>query len=156
MRWLIGFFLMLNLLATASCGFHLRGSTAGLSAGDIVVHGVEASHPLALALTGQNGQTKPRFDVQIERETWDRRVSAFGSDGRAVEYELKYDVSFKLRDIAIDRNGPQDSVRILRFYGFDPAQALAKSAEETSLRAEMIREAATAIKRRTAAWARTL
>lgn len=155
MRWLIGFFLMLNLLTTASCGFHLRGSTAGLSAGDLAVHGVEASHPLAQVLTGQNAQAKPRFDVQIERETWDRRISAFGSDGRAVEYELKYDVSFLLRDIANDRNGPKDSIRILRFYGFDPAQALAKSAEETSLRAEMIREAATAITRRTAAWART-
>lgn len=147
--------LSVAIAALAGCGFHLRGTTTGLAAADVGVLGVDAGNPLAQALARGDAERTPKFEVNIERETWDRRVSAFGSDGRPVEYELKYDVSFTLRDAVNGRVGTPDSVRVLRFYGFDPSQPLAKSAEETSLRADMVREAAAAILRRTASWART-
>jgi len=136
------------------CGFHLRGATGGLSPGDVSVLGVDAGNPLAQALAARGAAQAPRYEVNIEREAWDRRVSAFGSDGRAIEYELKYDVAFTLRDIASGRVTPSDTVRVLRFYGFDPSQPLAKSAEESSIRADMVREAAASLLRRTASWGR--
>jgi len=144
----------LAVLVATGCGFHLRGATGGLTPGDVSVLGIDAGNPLAQALAARGAAQAPRYEVNIEREAWDRRVSAFGSDGRAVEYELKYDVAFTLRDIASGRTAPSDTVRVLRFYGFDPSQPLAKSAEESSIRADMVREAAASLLRRTASWGR--
>ena len=150
-----GVWLSVLIVFAAGCGFHLRGATGGLSAGDVSVSGVDPGNALAQALTARGATQAPRFEVSIQNETWDRRVSAFGSDGRAIEYELKYDVSYSLRELASGRVGSSDTVRVLRFYGFDPSQPLAKSGEETSIRADMVREAAASLLRRAASWGRT-
>jgi LPS-assembly lipoprotein len=158
---------LLLLLATGcllltSCGFHLRG-----------VGGVELSprfSVLRVNVEGNQLQNDPllvamknvlriQTDVQIEDsgdapqlmlygERSDSQVLSVSSTGKADEYLLKYEVSFRL----IDKDGrllsePQ-TVRIQRDHAFDRLNVLSKEREERELRREMQRDAVQQILRR--------
>src|SRR5690606_12970522 len=76
------------------------------------------------------------------REELDRRVLSVDSEGRAVEYELNYTVSFDVSRDDIDWRIPEQSMTLSRDYFFDRLDVLAADRQEALLRQDMQREMA--------------
>lgn len=145
-------------IATAGCGFRLRGRaelpeaferlyiTGGDRYGELQI-GLRrelAAHGIEL-VDGDAGYTAR---LEILNEQSDRRVLSRGGDGRASEYELVYQVAFRAEDAEGHTLVEDQDVRLTRDYTFDPQVALAKSDEEEMIRENMREEAVRQIMRR--------
>lgn len=145
-------------LTLAACGFHLRGSpelTGGNAAlpAEMAVTTIEAAsqtselvRQLKRALRSVDivvaEEDLPQAAVLSLREGLDRRVLSVDSEGRAVEYELNYTVSFDVNRDDIDWRIPEQSITLSRDYFFDRLDALAADRQEQLLRQDMQREMA--------------
>ena len=158
---------MLLLVATCqlllvSCGFHLRGtgkvelppvfSTLRV----MVENNQQQNDPL---LVGMKNALRTQTDVQIEDsgdapllvfygERSDSQLLSVSSSGRADEYLLKYEVSFRLTGKDGKALSEPQTVRVQRDHVFDRLNVLAKEREEQELRREMQRDAVRQILRR--------
>jgi LPS-assembly lipoprotein len=149
---------MLLVLQLAACGFHLRGAvTLPPSFTDMaVVDGVpptDIAGELRTALKRQGVRlvadaSQAKAVLKIHDETFGKRVSAVGREGKAQEYRLTYGVSFSLRGPDGEWWLSREQVTVQRDLRFDETAGLGASQEETQLREEMVREAATQILRR--------
>jgi len=144
-------------LLLAGCGFHLRGA-AVLPKGVDRIH-VQAANPdltdeLTLFLQDGGAKVLPSAKgadavLAVNDERFDRRVLTVDpKTGKAREYQLSYSLNFALRG----KNGtmlvaPQQ-VKLDRDYVFDADQVLGSSAQESTLRTEMRRDAVQQILRR--------
>jgi LPS-assembly lipoprotein len=151
-------FPLIAALTLAACGFHLRGSpelTGGNSAlpAEMAVTVVEAPsqtselvRQLKRALRSADivvaEEDLPQAALLTLREELDRRVLSVDSEGRAVEYELNYTVSFDVSRDDIDWRIPEQSMTLSRDYFFDRLDALAADRQEALLRQDMQREMA--------------
>ena len=143
-----------NLLLV-SCGFHLRGAgkvelSPWLSSLRVNVEGNQQQNdPLLVAM---KNALRTQTGVQIEDdgdvpllvlygERSDSRVLSVSSTGKADEYLLKYEVSFRLIDKASRLLSEPQTVRIQRDHAFDRLNVLSKEREERDLRREMQRDA---------------
>lgn len=146
----------------ASCGFHLRGTgkvemPPVLSVMQVRMEGdLLGNHPLLEAV---KNALRTQTDIQIQesgdaprlmlyREQSDSRVLSLTSTGKVDEYLLKYEVSFRLVDVADKPLSEPQTVRVQRDHQFDRLNVLAKEREEQELRREMQRDAAQQILRR--------
>ena len=145
-----------------SCGFHLRGTgkaelQAALSILQVRVEGnLLENHPLLAAMkyalrTQANVRIEetgdaPRLLLYGERS--DSRVLSVTSTGKAEEYLLTYEVSFRLTDAKEQPLSEPQTVRVQRDYRYDPLNVLAKEREEQELRRELQRDAVQQILRR--------
>jgi LPS-assembly lipoprotein len=133
------------------CGFHLRGATVlpepmtrtelsgATTEGPL---GIEIAQVLrsaggALVGPGEGGTAV----LHIVSERMNRRVASVGAGGKASEYELRYVLTAALRTPEGEILAPQQSVTVVRTYGFDPNNVLGASNEEELLRNEMRRQA---------------
>jgi LPS-assembly lipoprotein len=155
---------LVGLVALAGCGFHLRGSNQAPMPAELAVLRVQVSggassydpllNAMHNALRTQGGVTiAERGDAPLLTlfgERVDTRVISADASGKAREYMLRYQVSFRLAD-AEGRVllAPQTVVR-QKSYTFDPLNVLAKEREERELRREVQQEAAEQIVRRLA------
>ncbi len=146
---LMGVVLLLGLVV--GCGFHLRGS-AVIPAPLLPIHvsGQDNGNPLvvklreslsrqqALAENSQYAQTS----INVESDNWFRRVLSVDEAGRALAYEMQYQLVFSIHSesglIAIDRA----SIKLHQEYGYDVGLALAKTAELTKIREQLYADAA--------------
>ena len=150
-----------NLLLV-SCGFHLRGAgkvelLPGLSSLRVNVEGNQLQNdPLLVAM---KNVLRTQADVQIEDsddapllvlygEHSDSQVLSVSSTGKADEYLLKYEVSFRLIDKDNRLLSEPQTIRIQRDHAFDRLNVLSKEREEQELRREMQRDAVQQILRR--------
>lgn len=163
-RAALGLMLLAGLIAVSGCGFHLRGSKqapmpAELAELRVQVSGGASSYDPLLnamhnALRTQGGVAiAERGDAPLLTlfgERVENRVISVDASGKAREYMMRYEVSFRLND-AEGRAllAPQTVVR-QKSYTFDPLNVLAKEREEQELRREAQREAAEQIVRRLA------
>lgn len=151
------FFVVLMALATASCGFHLRGNymlpddIAKLSLtsfdrygqlhrqvkSQFQLHGIEPVSPSAQV---------PNLHL-ISESTGERTLSLY-QNARAAEYELTYTVRYR---IVVPGKGSQSyTTRVNRTFLDNPLTALAKSVERDMIEQEMREQAAKQIMRQLA------
>lgn len=151
--------LLITALLLSACGFHLRGSSA--------LPGGNRALPAEMAVTVVNAPSQTSELVrQLKRglrsadivvaeaddlphaallslsEALDRRVLSVDSEGRAVEYELNYTVTFQVSRPDIAWEIPSQSITLTRDYYFDRLEALAASRQEELLRRNMQQEMA--------------
>jgi len=151
-----GRFRALLLLLTAAlllggCGFHLRGQLAlPKGAEHILISGIAPSQPLgqeiARLYTRAGGVVVDKREeadavLEILGQKDDRRVAAVNSEGRVSQYELYYELNFRLLDLRGEIIHPATAVSVTRDYAFDPNNVLGKAQEETLLREDMRQQA---------------
>lgn len=155
MHVLIQTAVMVSLLLSAGCGFHLRGVDLPEHVGAIYVQAPSAlANELVLHLeSGGASIASTREDADtiliVDSEDFDRRVlSVRAGSGKVGEYELVYTAVFR----AVRNDGlvllNRQSVNMLRDYVFDADAVIGKSREQGVLRSEMRRDAAQQIVRR--------
>ncbi|MBI3896682.1 MAG: hypothetical protein HY308_00125 [Gammaproteobacteria bacterium] len=153
--------IVLVAAALAGCGFHLRGSSGGvtlpasLAKVRIVMTTAAANDPLAVAVRNAFAQAGASVvdavdvpTVSLSREDVESRVIGVSTTtAKANQYRLRYVVGFQL-------SGPQplppQNVQLQRDFNYDPALTLAKEQEERELVRDMRNEAAQIIVRRLA------
>lgn len=151
-------------LTLMGCGFHLRGAGSttlpeSLSRLRVVVQDSRLAND-PLLLTVRNAlQSDPKVVITTEAdapllalfgERTDTQVLSVSASGRASGYTLKYELGYRVTDARGASIVPDQTVRLLRDYTFDPVNILAKEQEEAELKRNMQREAIQHILRRLA------
>jgi LPS-assembly lipoprotein len=156
------FVLLAALGVLSSCGFHLRGTgkvefPPMLSTLRVMIESSQQQNDPLLA--AMKNALRTQTDVQIEDsgdapllvlygEHSDSQVLSVSSTGKADEYLLKYEVSFRLTGKDDKALTESQTVRLQRDHAFDRLNVLAKEREEQELRGEMQRDAVQQILRR--------
>jgi len=151
-------------LGLSACGFHLRGAgkaelPAALSTLRVAIEGNQAANDPLLAamktaLRTQAGVTvvdsveAPLLLLSGERS--DSQVLSVGTTGKADEYLLKYEVSFRLIGVDGKTLAEAQTVKLQRDHAFDRFNVIAKEREEVDLRRDMQRDAVQQVLRRLA------
>jgi LPS-assembly lipoprotein len=145
------------LLATASCGFQLRG-TASLPFYTIHVPNATAGIALEIKRSIQAGTTSRVVDdaksaaalLQFTEETRRKEILSLTSAGRVNEYRLFYRVGFRVSDGKGGDFLPPVTIQLFRDMTYDDSQVLAKEAEEQLLFRDMQSDMAQQVLRRIA------
>ncbi|MEI8594950.1 LPS-assembly lipoprotein LptE [Photobacterium sp. Hal280] len=150
-------FVVVLALATASCGFHLRGNymlpddIARLSLtsfdkygpltrmvkSQFKLHGIEAVPP--------SSQVP---NLHLLSESLGERTLSLYQNSRAAEYELTYTVSYQV--VVPDKGAKRFTTKVNRSFLDNPLTALAKSVERDMLQDEMRQQASRQIMRQLA------
>jgi len=136
-------------MSLSACGFRLRGS---VEVPDVLqqtyIAGVaefsELNQELRKVLqrsgsTVVNNSASAKSIITISSENFRRRVLSVDSVGRASEYELHYKYNFTISRAEGEVIIRDQSIIVTRDYQFDPDNVLAKDAEETQIRSDMVR-----------------
>ncbi len=137
--------LLLSLLA--GCGFQLRQADPQDLPWRLDIRGLAAEDPLARRLQAWSAADGHPATLEFARADWQRRVLSVGSDGKAVEYELRYVLRFRLLGPGGQTLLPWQGLDLRTDYAFDPAQVLAKGREAELLRQDLRDQASRAIAR---------
>lgn len=168
-RFLLYTLAMLTTVALTGCGFHLRSAPSlpdNLNA--VIIGSAKAHAPLGRALYkrltvyGLNGiyqhqvnqQTDTGVAVYLLPESLERRLLSVYPSGQVAEYELIYNVRYKVQ--FPDQQAIMATFEVVRDYQDDPDQVLAKSRELDLVLDEMRMEAADIIIRRLSSQANVL
>jgi LPS-assembly lipoprotein len=161
-RWFIPLLLATFGLLQVACGFHLRGTgkvelSQRFSVLRVNIEGnLLQNDPLLVAM---KNALRSQTDVQIEDggdapllvlygERSDSQVLSVSSTGKADEYLMKYEVSFRLMGKENRLLTEPQTVIIQRDHAFDRLNVLSKEREERELRRDMQRDAIQQILRR--------
>jgi len=156
---------MLSLLLVSTlvaCGYHMRGAvTLPPEMHTTWIQG-NSNSQLVRALRRNltvskinvvSDKTEGAATLSITRDKISRRILSIGSDGKAREFMLLYEVDYQLKGIDGKPVHDQQKVSLQRSYLFDPNDVLAAGQEEATLRREMVRDMADLILRRLSAQA---
>jgi LPS-assembly lipoprotein len=145
---------MASTLLLSGCGFELRGK-ADLSFDTIYLQGpnytVAKDLRKALKINGVTVVNSPEeADLMLDflSEVYDRRILSLSGRGRVTEYELIYNLNFRLKNAGNELWGPVQTIEGRRDFSYDDTQVLAKSYEEARLREDMQADAVREIMRR--------
>ena len=132
--------MLVSTLMLSACGFELRGA-ADLAFKSIYIQGpnytVSKDLRKALAIndvTIVNNAKDADLLLEFLSETYDRRILSLSGRGRVTEYELLYNLNFRIREAGSELWGPVQTIEGRRDFSYDDTQVLAKSYEETRLR----------------------
>jgi len=148
----------------SACGFHLRGSASAtipepMQRLRVTIADSRLAHePLRVAM---RNTLEANTDVLVtddpaapvlllSGEHTDVQVIAVNVTGRASAYTMRYEVKYRVVEPGGRILLPEQSVRLLRDFTFDPVNVLAKEREEQDLKRIMQREATQHIVRRLA------
>lgn len=152
--------LLMIALMISACGFHLRGnydlskslavvSLQGISqhsdTGRLLVSALNASD-----VTVADEKDTNNFRLVISNESINKRILSLDSTGRANQYELRYQLSFKLQDEQGQDRVAEKTISLRREFLYDENLVLAKSAEEKRLVQDMRSDAVQQLIRRLA------
>lgn len=151
---------VVTVSVVSACGFQLRGSQ-DLSdlLPEVRLAGTELQGELGRELSRSLKQSRVIITddansiLSIISEKVNKRVLSVDTAGRANQYELVYQLQFRL-DKLLDEKGltkevlPAMKVEVKREYQFDQSQLLAKSDEESSLLRSMREDAMLSLMRR--------
>lgn len=157
--------LLALVLVLAGCGFQLRGA-ANLPK-EMATTWLRVEDPtsafareLELLLRGNGveladgpGQGAAELDIMRERIT--RRALTISGDARVREFELVFDLRFRLVDASGAVLLGPESLRLERDFQFDEQEILAAATEEELVREELRRSMAASLIRRLEAFGRT-
>jgi LPS-assembly lipoprotein len=143
----------------AGCGFQLRGSIAlpfdslylDSKGAPSLAADMESNlrHGAKVRLTAKPDEAQATLHLGPEKS--DKRILSIGGTGRVREYQLIYQVNFRVVDNASkdDLIEPQ-TVELRRDFSYDDSKVLAKEAEEQVLWRDMRTDAVQQIQRRLA------
>ena len=154
--------LVTGILATVSaCGFHLRGAVvlppelqqialqgtppAGALAVEIR-NALEVAGGKLVASTGNADSV-----IVITRDAVEQTVLSVNPAGQASEYQLHYQLGFRLEAPDGRPRVPAQAISLYRQYEFNPATVLAKSDQQADLTRQMRRAAVNQMLQRLAA-----
>jgi len=148
-----------SALLTAACGFQLRGQ-ATLPFETLYV-GLPAISPLGTELKRNiiagtrtklvDDPAKAQAILDLVGETRDKSILSFDTTGRVRELQLRYRVSFRVRDGHGRDYLPQGEIRLTREVSYNDTQVLSKESEEQLLYRDMQTDMVQQILRRLAA-----
>lgn len=138
-------------LAFTACGFHLRG-------GETLPASMARTH---LALADENGDLaralRPLLEsagaklvpgsedaatLLVTQDRMHREILTVGAQARVNEFQLRYNVTFTVRNAAGKTLVPERTLELTRDFTFDEASVLGKANEEALLREELYAEMA--------------
>lgn len=144
--------------ALAGCGFHLRGAVElPPEMTEVAIQGTKPYGELGVALRNgfarEGGQVvesvqQARSVLVITHDATIRRVLSVDSSGQANQYEVEYNLGFRLDDPDGAIRVAAQSISLRRQYRFDPNQTLAKADEEARLVRQMREDAVRQMLRR--------
>jgi len=155
-----GVSVVLLCLLMAACGFHLRGQGNYRPAfQSVYVEGdgrstLVAELRRAVSASGATLAPKPEGAeaiLQVVGESRDKSILSLSGAGRVREYELRYQVSYRLRDAGGKELMPAGVVSLKRAISFSEAEVLSKESEEALLYRDMESDAVQQIMRRLSA-----
>jgi len=151
-RALVFVLLTLAMLSTAACGFKLRGLTELPPAMERVeLLGAETYSDIGVMLRQllkANGSTlvgasdNPTIRILIQDTSRRRDVVALGSTGKAVEFELIYEVAFSAETAAGEPLFDRRTVSTRRDYAYTETEVVSRTAAEEQIYIELVQEAA--------------
>lgn len=142
--------------ALAACGFQLRGKV-DLPFDTVFVDGPQYSKLLSQLQRGIEGGSRTRLTetraaaqaiVQLVGDSQERIILAVSGGGRIRELQLRYRVTFSVKDNKGREWLPKNDVVVLRDMTYDDSQVLAKEGEANQLFREMQADAVQQILRR--------
>ena len=146
------------LAQLAACGWRLRGNyDFPKSMERVYVQGTARYSALGNAIhnafQGTNAQLVANLDqataiLVILSDKSAQRILATDSSGRASEYEISYQLTFKLTDAKDSVLVADQQISLKREYRFDPNNVLATGGEVDRLTHDMLREAVQQMLRR--------
>jgi len=143
-------------LLLGACGFHLRAQ-ATLPFETLYVEGSGNStfvNELKRAVQSGSstrlveGPGEAQAVLQVMGETRQKNILSLSGGGRVREYQLIYQISFRLHDGKGKELMPVNSISLKRDISFNDAQLLAKESEEVLLYRDMQSDAVQQIFRR--------
>lgn len=150
-----GYFVMIlvlsGVLLASACGFKLRGDVEIPAELNPMYIQAPGSSPVRGAmveqLRGSQVQlaTTPkdaRVIIRIERETRGTRVAALDRDGKALSYELHYQVTFDAVDPGGKKLLPLQELDLVRSYDNANVEVLGKQLEADLIYEDLVRESA--------------
>jgi LPS-assembly lipoprotein len=146
-------------LATAACGFQLRGQaklpfeTLYVAIPDISPMGIELKRNIVAGTNTKLARDRAEAQaiLEVTSEERGKTILSFDIGGRARELQLRYTLAFRVHDAKGRDYLPRSEIRITRDISFNDAQVLAKEAEEQLLFRDMQRDMVQQILRRLAA-----
>lgn len=146
-------------LVTAACGFQLRGQaklpfeTLYVAIPQISEFGTELKRNIIAGthtkLVNDPAQAQAILDLISEERG--KSILSFDTSGRVREFQLRYRISFRVRDARGRDYLPQSEIRLTRDISFNDAQVLSKESEELLLFRDMQSDMVQQILRRLAA-----
>lgn len=146
-------------LVTAACGFQLRGQaklpfeTLYVAIPQISELGTELKRNIIAGthtkLVNDPAQAQAILDLISEERG--KSILSFDTSGRVREFQLRYRISFRVRDAHGRDYLPQSEIRLTRDISFNDAQVLSKESEELLLFRDMQSDMVQQILRRLAA-----
>jgi LPS-assembly lipoprotein len=146
------------LLTLAACGFRLRG-TADVPFETIFLPGATGGIALDLKRNIQVGTNAKVVDdagkaeavLQFTEETRAKEVLSLTGTGRVREFQLRYQVGFRVHDGKGGEFVPPNTILLVRDVTFNDSEILAKEQEEQILFRDMQSDMVQQILRRLAA-----
>jgi LPS-assembly lipoprotein len=146
-------------LVTAACGFQLRGQ-AKLPFETLYV-AIPAISPLGIELKRNiiagthtrlvNTPAEAQAIFEMTSEERGKSILSFDTSGQVREFQLRYRLSFRVRDAKGRDYLPQSEIRVTRDVSYSSTQVLAKESEEQLLFRDMQNDMVQQILRRLAA-----
>ena len=147
--------LLLLALLVAGCGFRLRGSVdvpfETLYVPDAMSGiGLDLKRHLEAGTSARvvNDPKQAQAILQISNESRGREILTLSGAGRVSEFQLRYQLSFRVHDGKGSEYLPSTTIALIREMTFQDTQILAKEAEEQLLFRDMQAEAVQQILRR--------
>jgi LPS-assembly lipoprotein len=139
---------------TTACGFHLRKMDS-LPFDAIYVRGGTPAMQRDIKRQLAGGGVKvvesaedAQAALELMGDRYEKRIMSLSGKGLVREYELIYNVTFRVRNSPTENWGPPQTVEQRRDFTYDDTQLLAKDAEEQRLISDMRSEAVREILRR--------
>jgi len=148
----------LILLLLAGCGFHLKGyhqaspALDGLfvlnagqrgSLAEVIQRDLRTS---GAALATSDEQAKHLLHIRPEQ--FKRRVTSVDENGKVLEYELRLEAGFSVKDATGSESVPEQPLELVRHLAFSGDDELGRQSEEALLKADMRSDLANQIIRR--------
>ena len=151
MRWAGAMLLLASLFTLNACGFKLRGKadfsfqTMQLVAGNSSALSQELKRVLrANGITVTTDSTPSDVQLTVLGEAVQRNILTFNASGSAREIELRYILTFQLKDNAGKFLIAPSQVNVKRDITYTDDQILAKQAEEqlliTDMRSDVVQQ----------------
>ena len=150
--------LTLFVLVLAGCGFQLRG-TADLPFDTLFIPNTTGGIALDLKRNIQSGTRTTVVDdpkkaeavLEFSEETREKHILSLAATGRVREFQLRYNVAFRVHDGKGGEFLSTSRVQLKRDVSFNDSEVLAKEAEEQLLYRDMQFDMVQMVMRRLAA-----
>ncbi len=148
----------LFVLVLAGCGFQLRG-TADLPFDTLYIPNTTGGIALDLKRNIQSGTRTAVVDdpkkaeavLEFSEETREKHILSLAATGRVREFQLRYNVAFRVHDGKGGEFLPSSRVQLKRDVSFNDSDVLAKETEEQLLYRDMQFDMVQMVMRRLAA-----